>query len=66
MSDADAAALLRAMLDEICAGLPLSETATRERVAARLRKIVREDCRSLEDLRRVGRNALVHAPTMRP
>ncbi|MGY8707856.1 hypothetical protein RAD16_19115 [Bradyrhizobium sp. 18BD] len=66
MSDADAAALLQAVHDEICAGLPLSETATRERVAARLREMMREDRCSLEDLRQAGRNALVHAPTMWP
>jgi hypothetical protein len=53
MPDADIAAL-QAVRDEICADVPASETATRERVAAKLREAACEDCCSLEDLRRAG------------
>ena len=63
MPDTDIAAL-QAVLDEICADVPASETATRERVAAKLREAARGDRCSLEDLRRVGRDALIRAPTM--
>lgn len=64
MPDAEMAALLRVVLDEVCSDIPPWDTATRERVAARLRAAVREDRCSLEDLKRAGRNALTRAPTM--
>ena len=65
MPDTDIAAL-RAVLDEICADVPASETATRERVAAKLGEAARQDGCSLEDLRRAGRDAVIRAPTMWP
>jgi hypothetical protein len=64
MPDAELAALLQAVLDEVCADLAPTEAATRERVAAKLRDAVYKDGCSLEDLRRAGRDALTRAPTM--
>ena len=64
MRDAEMAARLQAVLDEVCANLAPTEAGKRERVAAKLRDAVREDGCSLEDLRRAGRDALTHAPTM--
>jgi hypothetical protein len=66
MPDAEMAALLRAVLDEVCADISWSETTTRERVAARLSEAARMGHSSAEDLRRVGRDALSRAPTMWP
>ena len=66
MPDAEMAALLRAVLDEVCADIPCSETATRERVAERLSEVVRSGHCSVEDLKRAGRDALTRAPTMWP
>lgn len=64
MPDAEMAALLRVVLDEVCAEIPPWDTAARERVAARLRAAAREDRCSLEDLKRAGWDALTRAPTM--
>lgn len=64
MPDAELAALIQAVLDDVCAGLPLSEPATRERVATRLREAAQADRRSIEDLNQAARDALVRAPTM--
>ena len=64
MPDAEIAALLRAVLDEVCAGLAPSEMATRERIAARLSDLVRSGYCSREDLIQAGRTSLTRAPTM--
>ena len=64
MPDAEMAALLRAVLDEVCADIAPSDTATRERVAARLSDLVRSGCCSVDELKRVGLDALINAPTM--
>lgn len=64
MPDAEMAALLRVVLDEVCAEIPPWDTAARERVAARLRAAARADSCSLEDLKRAARDALTRAPTM--
>ncbi|WP_342733078.1 hypothetical protein [Bradyrhizobium sp. B117] len=64
MHDAEMAALIQAVLDDVCAGLPLSELATRERVATRLRDAAQTGRRSIEDLKQAARDALVRAPTM--
>ncbi|WP_426412455.1 hypothetical protein [Bradyrhizobium ganzhouense] len=66
MPDAEMAALLRAVLDEVCADLAPSEMAMRERIAARLSDRVRSGQCSVDDLRRAGRDALIRAPTMWP
>jgi hypothetical protein len=66
MPDAEMAALLRAVLDEVCADLAPSEMAARERIAARLSDLVRSGQCSVDVLRRAGRDALTRAPTMWP
>jgi hypothetical protein len=66
MPDAETAALLRAVLDEVCADLVPSEMATRERIAARLSDLVLSGQCSVDGLRRAGRDALTRAPTMWP
>jgi len=64
MPDAEMAALLRAVLDEVCADIAPYDTATRQRVAAQLTDIVRSGHHSVEDLKRAGRDALNRTPTM--
>ncbi|GLR86418.1 hypothetical protein [Bradyrhizobium iriomotense] len=64
MLDTETTALLRAVLDEVCADIPASKTAARERVAATILGMIRTGHRSIDDLRRVGRDALNRAPTM--
>jgi len=66
MPHAEMAALLRAVLDEVCADIPPSDVVTRERVAARLGDLVRSRRCSVDDLTRAGRDALIRAPTMWP
>ncbi|MET4387481.1 uncharacterized protein YqeY [Bradyrhizobium sp. F1.4.3] len=66
MPDAEIATLLWAVLDDVCADIPPSETATRERVTARLSEVVRSRHCSVEDFKRAGRDALTRAPTMWP
>ena len=66
MPDAEMTALLRAVLDEVCAGQISSETATRERVATRLSDLIRSGRCSVEELKRAGREAVTRAPTMWP
>ncbi|GMO31778.1 hypothetical protein [Bradyrhizobium sp. TM233] len=64
MPDAEMVSLLRTVLDEVCADVAPSDTAIRERVAAKLREAAQAAPCSIEDLRRAGRIALTRAPTM--
>lgn len=64
MLEADITALLRAVLDEVCADIPSSATATRQRVASRIFEAARSGHRSVEDLKQAGRAALDSVPTM--
>ncbi len=66
MPHAEMAVLLQAVFDEVCAEIPLSDTTTRERVAARLSDVARSGSFSVDDLKRAGRDALTRAPTMWP
>jgi hypothetical protein len=66
MPHAEMAALLRAVLDEVCAEIPPWDSTTRERVAAKLSDVVRSGSCSVDDLKRAGREALTRAPTMWP
>ena len=66
MPHAEMTALLQAVLDEVCAEISLSDTTTRERVAARLSDVARSGSCSVDDLKRAGRDALTRAPTMWP
>jgi hypothetical protein len=60
MSDAEIAALLRAVLDELCASVSPSNASTRMTVASTLR----ETAEPRDDLKRAGREALREPPTM--
>lgn len=48
MLDADMVSLLRAVLDEVCADVAPSDTAMRQRVAAKLREAAQAATCSLE------------------
>jgi hypothetical protein len=64
MPDAETAALLRAVLDEVCAGISPSDTVTRAHVASSLLEKTTEPNSSLDDLRQAAMNALHRPPTM--
>ncbi len=64
MSDTEMTALVRAVLDEICADIPPGQTAMRQRVAAKISEAARTGRWSVADLQRAGRDALNSAPTM--
>jgi hypothetical protein len=64
MPDTETAALLRTVLDELCAQLPSFDASTRTNVASRLLEAVEQGRRSLDDLREAGKEALHKTPTM--
>jgi hypothetical protein len=64
MSDPETAALLRAVLDKVCANISQSETSVRTRVASRLLEAARQGTPSMSDLLDAGRAALHEPPTM--
>jgi hypothetical protein len=64
MPDAETAALLRALLDEVCAGVSPFDAATRTHVAASLLEKTQQEHSSLDDLRQTAVNALRRPPTM--
>jgi hypothetical protein len=64
MFDPAKAALLRAVLDEVCENIPKLETSTRTRVASKILEAATKDEWSVEDLKEAGREALDDAPTM--
>jgi hypothetical protein len=64
MLDTETSALLRAVLDEVCANIPPSQIATRQRVAAKVLEAAEKNHWSIEDLKRAGRDALNSVPTM--
>jgi hypothetical protein len=66
MPDAEMAALLRAVVNEVCADIPAWDTTTRERVAVKLRDLVRSGRSDVDELKQAGRDALIRAPTMWP
>ncbi|MGY3533966.1 hypothetical protein ACVILK_002428 [Bradyrhizobium embrapense] len=66
MLDGATAAVLRAVLDEVCGDIPRSDTARRTDVASGLLRAVREGHSSIEELRRAGRAALRAIPGMWP
>lgn len=59
MLDAETAALLRAVLDEVCASISLSDTSTRTNVASKLLEAVKQGTPSADDLRIVGQQVLL-------
>jgi hypothetical protein len=64
MFDPETAALLRAVLDELCEKVPLLETSTRTRVASKILEAATKGEWSIDDLKAAGREALEDAPTM--
>lgn len=63
MPDLETAAVLRAVLDELCLGGP-HDTEMRSRVASRLIEAVEQGKPSIDDLREIGRKILLQPPTM--
>jgi hypothetical protein len=61
MPDAETAAVLRAVLNEVCASISPSDTSTRTNVASKLLETVRHGTSSIDDLKKVGMQAL-HQP----
>ncbi|MHC2927198.1 DNA-binding transcriptional regulator YdaS (Cro superfamily) [Bradyrhizobium diazoefficiens] len=64
MFDKAITALLRAVFEEVCEGLPQREIGARTHVASKILEAATSGELSPEDLRQVGRKALSHAPTM--
>ena len=64
MPDAETAAVLRAVLDEVSADLSPFDTVTRTHVASSLLEKTRQAQSSLDDLRQAANNALRRPPTM--
>ena len=65
MPDTETAAMLRTVLDELCAQLPAFDISTRTTVASRLLEAMQQRNCSLDDLRQVGIEAMHHqTPTM--
>ena len=64
MLDPETAALLRAVLDELCENVLQLETSTRTRVASRILEAATKGDWSIDDLKEAGREALQDAPTM--
>lgn len=65
MFDMATTALLHAVFDEVCEGLPQREIGARMHVASKILEAAATSGElSPEDLRQVGRKALSHAPTM--
>ena len=64
MFDAEVTALLRAVLDEVCAGVSKYEIGTRAHVASILLENAAKGELSPDVLREVGQRALRSSPTM--
>jgi hypothetical protein len=64
MTDKETAALLRTVLDELCAQVPPFDSDTRTHVAVSLLEAARQGHCSIDDLREIGRKAMHRTPTM--
>ncbi|MGY3146741.1 hypothetical protein ACVWYQ_003740 [Bradyrhizobium sp. USDA 3397] len=64
MLDPATTALLRAILDEVCEGLPRSETGLRAHVASKMLEAAGKGVITAEGLKQVAMEALRSAPTM--
>ena len=64
MPDAETAAVLRAVLDELCVSISQYDASTRTNVASSLLEAARQGKPSLDDLKRAGQQALLQPPTM--
>jgi hypothetical protein len=66
MSDAETAAMVRAVLDELCLGVSQHDSEVRNRIASKLIEAIQQGKPSIDDLRKVGRKVLLRPPTMWP
>ena len=68
MLDPKTVAVLRAVLDELCASTSPSDVRTRTNVASRLLEAARQggSDMSLDNLKAAGKQALLQTPTMWP
>jgi hypothetical protein len=64
MLDAETAAMLRVVLNEVCADISPFDTATRTHVASSLLEKTRQADSSLDDLRQAAMSALRRPPSM--
>jgi hypothetical protein len=64
MPDAEAAVLLRSVLDELCAQVSKFDATTRANVASRLLEAAKQGRSSIDDLKAAGKEALRQTPTM--
>jgi hypothetical protein len=64
MFDSATTKLLRVVLDEVCSGISLSEISLRTHVASKLLECAQKGESSIEELQRVGRQALRAAPAL--
>ncbi|WGD53582.1 hypothetical protein QA641_06640 [Bradyrhizobium sp. CB1650] len=64
MFDPPTAALLRAVLDEVCENVSRTETGVRTHVASKILEAAMGGDTSVDRLKQVGRKALSEAPTM--
>jgi hypothetical protein len=64
MPDAETAALLRAVLDDLCSHVPASDGGTRTNVASRLLATIQQGKASIDELKHAGMLALRQSPTM--
>lgn len=64
MPDPTTAALLRAVIDEVCEDVPHHETGARARVTFKILEAAARGDTSPDQLRQIGRAALCDAPTM--
>ena len=64
MFDMATTALLRAVFEEVCDGLPQREIGARTHVASKILEAAATGEVSPDDLRQIGRKALLHAPSM--
>lgn len=64
MFNSETTALLRSVLDEVCAHVSVYESGARAHVAAKLLEAAADGRRTIDDLRTTGREALKGAPAM--
>lgn len=64
MPDAELAALLRIVFNELCLTVPAADTSTRTNVASALLAATKSGPLSVEDLKEAGRAGLRQVPSM--
>jgi hypothetical protein len=62
--DSATTSLLKAVLDEVCAQIPPSDTSLRTHVASKILECARNGECSIEELQNAGQRALRARPTM--